>query len=239
MWPATLLGTLALFCSAIQGQEMLAYMDCEYPDMYLPICGSDGKDYFNFDQMICIASKHPERNVTILREGHCEWSENVKCEDRVPQFDESISNGLCGSDGVTYLTAQQFKCVRNEKKDLKLLHDGACKISEIPKDITPQVACEIENKYPVVAPVCGSDGNTYMSIFSLWCQSANLKGLLVLHPGECNSESSVCQAADETASIDLPYICANNGNTYVNLYAFWCDKIEKPDIEVSHFDECC
>ena len=44
------------------GQEMLAYLDCQYPDVHLPICGSDGLDYFNHNQLMCVATKHPERS---------------------------------------------------------------------------------------------------------------------------------------------------------------------------------
>ncbi|KAJ9594190.1 hypothetical protein L9F63_014350 [Diploptera punctata] len=364
---------------------MLAYLDCQYPDVYLPICGSDSKDYFNYDQLLCIASKHPERNltvqymypcvchgildtdkespvctsdkhtfpsraafkcikafardskaiinsegvcegekvdecwaeelpstlwrplcgtddltynslwhlrcansineqdvqmkqegacpckvsryykplcasnnvtypnieifecdqhmynlhdVTILREGNCEWSEDSNCEDRVPQFDESISNGLCGSDGITYLTAQQFKCVRETKQDLKLLHDGPCKESELPDDITPEQACDIEAKFPVLAPVCGSNNITYMSIYTLRCMTPNITGLIVQHKGECNSKSDICREANMTATLDLPYVCASDGNTYINLFAFWCIKLSIPELQVSHFDEC-
>ena len=60
--------------------------------------------------------------------------------------------------------------------DLKLLHDGPCKMSEIPQDIPPEEACDIEARFPVIAPVCGSDNVTYMSIFSLWCTSINETG---------------------------------------------------------------
>ncbi|KAJ4442887.1 hypothetical protein ANN_04480, partial [Periplaneta americana] len=208
-------------------------------------------------------------DVSITREGYCGWSEDSNCEERVPKFDESISNGLCASDGITYLTAQQFKCVRNKNKGLTLRHDGPCKLSEVPKNISPEEACEIESKYPVVAPVCGNDGNSYMSIFSLLCRSSNVtskllqaytlsiedetvdplcstnnvtyanptkfacaasktKGLLVLHSGECTNSESICKMADDTARMDLPYVCANDGKTYLNLYAFWCTKLKKP-----------
>ncbi|XP_069671337.1 serine protease inhibitor dipetalogastin-like [Periplaneta americana] len=265
---------------------------CKISRFFKPLCATNDVTYPNMETFLCDQHLYSLHNVSITREGYCGWSEDSSCEERVSKFDESISNGLCASDGITYLTAQQFKCVRNKNKGLTLRHDGPCKLSEVPKNISPEEACEIESKYPVVAPVCGNDGNSYMSIFSLLCRSSNItnlklksdyvcekdkvpaptspcsiedetvdplcatnnvtyanptkfacaasktKGLLVLHSGECTNSESICKMADDTARMDLPYVCANDGKTYLNLYAFWCTKLKKPDLDVAHFDEC-
>ena len=59
-----------------------------------------------------------------------------------------------------------------------------------------------------------------------------MTGLIVQHTGECNSMSDICRAANDTASLDLPYACASDGNTYINLFAFWCVKLDKPGMSL-------
>lgn len=144
----------------------------------------------------------------------------IKCSDK--------GDGVCGSDGATYVNACQLTAAQCGKPRLHQVSDGPCSPSVTPAPaprLCPQVCPRLYQ------PVCDTHGSVYMNACAFLqakCQDDRLE--LVACP------ASKC-SLPHCAPIEKP-VCGSNGKTYMNrcLYAHFACK--DPSLRVEHDGEC-
>ncbi len=181
---------------------------CICPDVYLPVCGVDGRTYGNACQASCAG-------VEIDHRGECrdkQCSDNQDCRgDQICypptaqcQFPCKVlcivPDPVCGSDGVTYGCGAADAHCHGAEVD----HAGPCR------------SCKCLD---IDAPVCGKDGQTYRNP----CE-ANCAGVEIAHRGPCGR----CNCPDV-----LRPVCGIDGKTYRNRCRAKC-----ADVEVKHKGRC-
>ena len=211
------------------------------PTIYSPVCGSDGKTYpslCNLQAKVCSSAEH--KDLKMASQGACTRKSEADC----PIICPTIHNPVCGSDGKTYSSPCRLEakaCSKEENKDLKLVHNGPCDLTE------EEAAQKCPKICPAIqSPVCGNDGVTYdnpCKIRAKACSSDDHKDLKVAKAGPCevvetrqNADScpTICSA------IHSP-ICGSDGETYsslCNLKARACSSEDKKDLTMVHPGEC-
>lgn len=149
------------------------------------ICTSNNQTYENPFVTICLAG-----NFMHVREkigGACGNPTQRSCE-KVTKIHESLKSAsinertkflACGSDLRTYRSEHHLECSRPYNRYLSLTHFGRC--------VDFNGICPEKLKYvQTAAPVCGTDGHSYITFEALLCARYRMnKNLNYLHSGAC------------------------------------------------------
>ena len=159
---------------------------------YAPVCGSDNVKYAN-DCKLKFANCESATEIRKVHDG--------PCQEAIETFDEldcplkcknaSLGKKVCGNNGVTYNSICHLK-KDNCKSEMTItkLHKGKCKKMQNDAPVVPTVPAV--EKCPLfcrrmLAPVCGSDYQTYgndCTLRKFACDNPD-RALYQLHKGQC------------------------------------------------------
>ncbi|TYZ58605.1 hypothetical protein PybrP1_011434, partial [[Pythium] brassicae (nom. inval.)] len=144
----------------------------------------------------------------------------IKCSDK--------GDGVCGSDGATYVNECQLTAAQCAKPGLYQVSEGPCAPSATPAPAPRQCPSVCPRIY---LPVCDARGSVYgnaCAFMQAKCQDDSLE-LVACPKSKCS--------LPHCAPIEKP-ICASNGKTYMNrcLYSYFACK--DPSLRVEHDGEC-
>jgi len=91
----------------------------------------------------------------------------------VPIANEYSPKPLCASNGRTYATLREIRCLKKTKPMLKVQHQGACTVQDIEKMVGHNEVCKAAINTYKVKPICGSDNVTYNDAFTVLCSAKN------------------------------------------------------------------
>ncbi|CAG9861988.1 unnamed protein product [Phyllotreta striolata] len=167
---------------------------CECPQEERPVCGSNGRTYFNVCYLECSREKNP--GLVPVAEAPCErlppplpgglQQGLVPNEPTVPTAPTAVAGvvpatgnnnycncfsvlqPVCGSDGKTYMNPCFLYCNKLQNPQLYLLGYTVCqRIDEIPTEsILRYFDCYCQTSFE---PVCASDGRVYPNVCILKC----------------------------------------------------------------------
>lgn len=89
---------------------------------YSPLCGSDGRTYYNQCDFNC--QKRFNRHLKILYPGKCTDTLSIIPQDCA--ICDVAFSPICGSDGKTYSNICFFRCAQKTNPNLTLKHYGFC-----------------------------------------------------------------------------------------------------------------
>ncbi|XP_063224804.1 serine protease inhibitor dipetalogastin-like [Bacillus rossius redtenbacheri] len=142
-----------------------------------PVCGLDGVTY---PSPVLVFCRRP--NDWGWQPGECGSELHASCEQAAYDRDcapRAAPRLVCGSDGETYNSAEELRCVSRSSKYLRLRHPGRCQQHDDPCRRSTDLA-------DGGCPVCGSDGRSYVTPAALWChRRTHNSRLIYVHDGPC------------------------------------------------------
>jgi Kazal-type serine protease inhibitor domain len=76
---------------------------------------------------------------------------------------------MCASNGRTYPTVREVRCLKESNLALEVLHEGACTVQEVEKIIGLDDVCKMAMHTFESNPLCGSDNVTYSNAYTFLC----------------------------------------------------------------------
>ncbi|EDO40385.1 predicted protein, partial [Nematostella vectensis] len=144
-----------------------------------PLCGSDGKNYWNKCHIERESSVSPCSRISCSHYGRCVVRNNGKAHCVCPRQCQVRFKPVCGTDGREYLNRCFLR--RNAcrtQTSIKVHKWGLC---------SKYIICECNTECPSEAsPVCGQDGRTYSSTCAMDARACQAQtSIAVKHPGLC------------------------------------------------------
>ncbi|TMW58853.1 hypothetical protein Poli38472_006998 [Pythium oligandrum] len=220
------------------------YCTLECSNDVKPICGSDGftsTSYIN--DCYLLAAKCTQPSIDKLHDGLCivqpppvkavetHFSTLEVTRPKCNAFCDRVYEPVCGSNGITYANHCLLDYATCQNPRVKLLGEGKCAdlLGSAPGPSTSSVCVPVPCSV-VDAPICGSDGNTYMNLCLLTNAQCDNSKLLVLHEGECGADTILT-----CASLTCPQYteCREEEDTGVA----YCADVCAPE-RCSQYEEC-
>ncbi|XP_048031957.1 double-headed protease inhibitor, submandibular gland-like [Megalobrama amblycephala] len=130
-------GVIVLLCVLVAVSDGERAPDCKpnpsnaCPEIYKPVCGSDGKTYSN-ECELCVAIRESGTEISIVKEGKCDQFLQPDCKPNPKPKPEFIVctmdySPVCGSDGKTYGN-KCLLCAAIEESgtEISIVKEGRC-----------------------------------------------------------------------------------------------------------------
>ncbi|XP_014677543.1 PREDICTED: serine protease inhibitor dipetalogastin-like [Priapulus caudatus] len=234
----TSLGCLLIICAGLTCAESpraaMLNTDCILgcPEIYSPVCASDGYTYDSRCVLDCIIMDIQTRTIPMEPADPVLFNSVGPCNATDQEFENcSYCNlefdAVCGTDGTTYTNICELDCIAYQKDDATLAvdYEGECDrqtgtgpgltCAESPRAAMLNTDC-ILGCPEIYSPVCASDGYTYDSRCVLDC--------IIMDIQTRTTTQFVCDCPDVVA-----YVCGSDGSTYPNECMLNCARIEQGD----------
>ncbi|XP_067217874.1 ovomucoid-like isoform X2 [Chanodichthys erythropterus] len=96
------------------------------PDIYSPVCGSDGKTYSN-ECLLCAAIKTSNTTILIVKKGECDQPLQPDCKSYSSNACPLNYDPVCGSDGKTYSNECMLcAAIKESGTEIFIVKQGRC-----------------------------------------------------------------------------------------------------------------
>ncbi|KAF0741420.1 hypothetical protein AaE_008672, partial [Aphanomyces astaci] len=195
---------------------------------YIPVCGSDRRNYSN----LCVfrAAQCKDPNLTFKGLGECDDTGPTKDDECDPDGGctrEYIP--VCGSDGRNYINTCFFKYAQCKTPNLTLQRHGQCDPTHVKKvQCAGLRVCTRE-----YIPVCGSDGKTYGNPCELRSAQCKTPNLTLQRHGRCDPThvKKVQCAGLRVCTREYIPVCGSDGVSYSNFCVFQFAQCKKASVD--------
>ncbi|KAK3859032.1 hypothetical protein Pcinc_034814 [Petrolisthes cinctipes] len=173
-----------------------------------PVCGSDNRTYINVCWLEHAKCLRPDLIVKFNTPCEVPGGEDGRCEKECPVY----SKPVCGTDNITYKNYCLLTKANCIHRNITVAIRGECfgKIKGC-----PPIDCTSEP-----APVCGSDGRTYINL--CWFMHAKcLRPELIIRTRNMSCEVHNKYCSKECNYPNVSPICASSKGT-ISLYKDYC-----------------
>ena len=88
-------------------------------------------------------------------------------------IDEYNPSPLCASNGHTFASLREIRCLKKTNPAISVLHYGACTVQDVEMIVGQTEVCKFAINTFKVKPICSSDNVTYTGAFAILCSAKN------------------------------------------------------------------